>query len=81
MTNRTISSEWDKFVTLVVPPNASQLQLRETRRAFYAGVEAALRLQFDIGDASVSEDQGIAMIEGWHAEIRQFAADLKAGRA
>jgi hypothetical protein len=78
---RTIAGEWDKFVMLVLPPDAPQIQRTEMRRAFYAGVESALRMQWDAGEEKVSEDQAMALFTAWHDECQRFAADVAAGKA
>lgn len=77
----TIQNQWQHFEDLVMPKNAPAIQKREMRRAFYAGAEAVLRLQFNIGDSSVSEDAGVAMIKGMHDECILFATQIAAGDA
>jgi len=72
----TIAEQWDAFSALVMPKDAPTLQRLEMRRAFYAGFEAALRIQWGIGDKSISEDAGIAIIEGLHQECKLFAARI-----
>lgn len=72
----TIQEQWAQFRTLVVPKNAPPVQVSEMRMAFYAGVEAMLRIQFAISDDSISEDSGVAMLEGIHDECRRFASEI-----
>lgn len=78
---RTIASEWDKFTALVMPPDASQIQRKEMRRAFYAGVESALRMQWDAAEETTSEAQAMALFTAWHEEAQRFGADIAAGKA
>jgi hypothetical protein len=78
---RTIAAQWSLFEQLVVPKNAHSTQRQEMRRAFYAGAEAMLRLQYEIGGADVSEDAGVALMEGWHDECRRFAGQVAKGGA
>ena len=75
----TVQEQWAMFETLVMPKNAHATQRQEMRRAFYSGVEATLRLQHAMGD--VSDDAGVAMIEGWHDECRRFAQQVAIGAA
>lgn len=77
----TIADQWTAFDALVVPKSAGPAQRQEMRRAFYAGAEAMLRLQFSIGDEAVSEEAGVAMMEGWHDECRRFAVQVQEGNA
>ncbi|MBZ0086495.1 MAG: hypothetical protein K8F33_00100 [Thermomonas sp.] len=77
----TVQEQWDGFRKLVVPKDAPEVQVTEMRRAFYAGVEAMLRIQWAIGDDAVSEDAGVAILEGVHDECRRFAEDVANGAA
>lgn len=77
----TIAQQWGAFEALVVPKDAPPVQRQEMRRAFYAGAEAMLRMQWEIGDKAVSETAGVAMMEGWHDECRRFAHQVAAGAA
>lgn len=76
----TLQDQWEKFSTLVVPKDAPPIQKIEMKRSFYAGAHAYFHLI--AGDlCDVSDDAGVAMIEGWRQEIETFAAEVKAGRA
>jgi len=75
----TIQQQWCMFEKTVIPVDAPQMQRQEMRRAFYAGAESMLRLQYGMGD--VSDDAGVAMIEGWHDECRRFAQQVAIGAA
>lgn len=77
----TVQEQWSSFEKMVISPNAPEVQRTEMRRAFYAGVEAMLRIQWAIGDAAISEDAGMAILQGVHDECRQFAADVASGAA
>ncbi len=77
----TIQEQWALFSTLVIPANAPAIQKQQMKLAFYAGVESTLRIQFNIGDKAISEDAGVAILEGIHDECRRFAADMATGKA
>lgn len=77
----TIADQWATFAAMVVPKGATAVQRQEMRRAFYAGAEAMLRLQWIAGDIRVTENGAIAMIEGWHDECRRFAQQVADGTA
>lgn len=72
----TIAEQWAIFEMLVMPKDASPVQRQEMRRAFYAGAEAMLRLQYVACDKGVSENGGVMMLEGWHDECRRFAQQV-----
>lgn len=78
-----ILAQWNQFRTQVIPPNSPDIQVKEMRRAFYAGVECALnRLAQEMtpGDAydDPSDEQ---VIRDVHAELAEFANDVKESRA
>ena len=72
----TVQEQWQIFEALVVPKNAPPVQRQEMRRAFYAGAEAMMRIQWNIGDSSVSEDAGIQILEGCRDELKRFAQQV-----
>lgn len=72
----TITSQWELFNALVIPKDAPDLQRREMRRAFFCGAESILRMQIELGKPEVSENAGIAIMEGWHDECHRFAAQV-----
>lgn len=67
----TIHDKWVEFQATVVPPNASPTQIREMRKSFYAGIYAYMRLQ--LANSEVSEEAGVALLQGWEGEVVQFA--------
>lgn len=74
---------WNQFRTQVMSPAAPDVQVREMRKAFYAGVECTLnRLGQEMtpGD-SCDDPQDERVIREVHQEIDEFVADVKAGRA
>jgi hypothetical protein len=78
--NETIAQMWDGYCRAVMPPDASTVQLWETRRAFMAGAWALLVAQQTI-DESVSDDEGVAQMERWHDELRAFQRRVQEGTA
>lgn len=77
----TVQEQWDMFSKMVVPKTAPPVQVQEMRRAFYSGVEAMLRIQWAIGDKSVSENAAVEMLEGVHDECQRFAVEVAKGSA
>ncbi len=68
MNRMLLRAEWDKFARAVFPPNVSEIQRTEMRRAFYAGAESILFLD-------------LMMMDNLNQELIDFAAEVKAGRA
>lgn len=77
----TLADQWAAFETKCVPSDAGMLQRIETRRAFYAGALSYAYVVKLIGADSISEDAGVAMLEGLTDELKRFRAELQAGRA
>ena len=77
----TVQEQWEIFSKQVVPKDAPAIQVTEMRRSFYAGAESMLRIQWAIGDSAISEDAGVAILEGVHDECRRFADDVAKGVA
>ena len=79
--NRTIAGLWASYSSSVLPASAGEIQRQETRRAFYAGASGLLGIMSGIGEPDVSEDAGVAVMEGLHQEATAFAQDVIEGRA
>ena len=77
----TIQEQWNSFKLLVVPKDAPPIQRQEMRMAFYAGAEAMMRIQWAVGDEAISEDAGVAILEGCQDELRRFAEQVQNGEA
>lgn len=78
-----VAELWTKFREAVISPAAPPLQLREMRRAFYAGVEAALnRLANEMSDGdSLDDPDDHQTIMEVQQELQEFAKDVREGRA
>ena len=70
-----IQEQWFMLEKFVVPETAPEIQRQEMRRAFYAGM---MRLQWN---KSISEDAGVAILEGCREETKTFATQVKNGDA
>lgn len=77
---RTVQQEWQGQELMLVPKGSPEEQRTQTKLAFYAGVQATLRLLWGIGDDSVSEDAGVQLIESWNQECDQFAREWARSR-
>jgi hypothetical protein len=77
----TVRDAWDSYVAGVMPPDAPPDQIRECRRAFYAGFWAMLNINIGIGEDGVTEAMGVFVLESLVRECRAFNADVQQGRA
>ena len=67
--DHSIEQAWDDYRLLVMAPNARRAQVKECRRAFYAGAESLLALLMH------------ADVDTLRAELRQHQKNLADGRA
>ena len=73
---RLLQRQWQDLVTRTEIEDASPHQLREMRRAFYAGANAyALLVRHE------SDTADMTLVEALDAEMEGFNADVQAGRA
>ncbi len=77
----TVKAAWDSFEAMVMPDDPVPNQVQEMRRSFYAGAYAMLLMCSTVGGDSVSEDEGVAMLESWRKECERFVAMINMGRA
>ena len=73
----TIQEQWLSFEKMVIPKNAPLIQHKEMRIAFYAGAQAMINALVVIGDDKVSEDAGVAMLDGYMTEMEMFCNQLE----
>lgn len=81
-TGGRVEREWLTYRSGVLPPDASSVQVRETRRAFYGGAIMILAaLMGAVGTDDVSEMDGVVIMAEIHDEMTAFLEDVKQGRA
>jgi hypothetical protein len=69
----TVAEMWEDYQLKVVPAEAPEIQVRECRRAFYAGAASMyIDCTFGIGDPSVPEKVGEAHLEKIWEELQAF---------
>jgi hypothetical protein len=70
--------EWNVFRDVVIPKDASEIQLREMRRSFFAGASMCFTL---LVNHTNNEDLGLELMNDLDAEFRSFAERTKTGTA
>lgn len=78
---KSVAESWLSFWKAVAPPDASDTQKTEMRRAFYAGAWAVMCQVRRVGDDDVPEDAGVRHLESLHQECRAFQQLIKEGNA
>lgn len=79
---RRLKASWESYRDAVVPPGSNIIQLRETRRAFYAGAQAifqGIMIGLTPGPDDTPADE--QMLTGYQHELEQFCNDLRTGDA
>jgi hypothetical protein len=76
-----ILEEWNSYRRGVLPADAPAVQVQELRRAFYSGAVSAFAIYRDIGDDSVSEEEGLQRLTDLQDELNDFPKAVREGRA
>jgi hypothetical protein len=78
----SVAESWNQFAQLVFRPGTSEIQIREMRRAYYAGFHTALlTLLHGVSEGEEPTDNDVAYLNSLHNECEQFAEEIKRGRA
>ena len=80
--SKLLAAGWENYRSRVIPQSASEEQLRECQRSFYAGAHLLLCDILDLlapGDEPTEED--LTMVEDLQAELIEFAVDVVQGQA
>ncbi len=78
---KPLAVKFAAYRALVIPPDASAVQIKESRRAFYAGAAALMQTVFahlSPGEDVTESDEAFMM--GIESELKRFAEDVKEGR-
>jgi hypothetical protein len=83
MTRRLRMQElWNQFRVLVIHKDAPDDQLREMRRAFYAGADAIFnKVIFGLTPGEEPQPEDIQVLSDLKSELEDFATAVKRGAA
>lgn len=74
---KSIDDEWRDFSAMIFSKlNPGEVQVKETRQAFFAGYYAALVAMQIVGTPDVTEDQGVQFFEERQQEGAEFFREL-----
>jgi hypothetical protein len=75
---RPFEAAWCRYRSMLVPADASDAQVRETRIAFYAGASIVYDAVLLMGDEDVSENVAMVALERMGLELAAFRDGLRA---
>ena len=75
----SVAQAWDDYRAIVMPKNAGPTQVKECRRAFYAGAETLFAMTRLLEPAFIPDDA--AYVANLHDELIAFAHDVQEGVA
>ena len=78
MRHRSLAAWWQEYESQVIPRAADDIQRQEMRNAFYAGAGAVMQVNFEIGEPSVSEEEGLRMLDRLRDELLGFVREKAA---
>lgn len=70
---KTIADEWETYKKEVVPPQAGENQVYETRQAFYAGASIVFGTLSQLGKERVPVEVGVSVLTKLMQECTAFA--------
>lgn len=74
-----IEAHWKIFAKAIFGKEpVAQVQYDEMRKAFFAGATAMLRMMQAVGDDSVTEEQGVMVLDAVEQECVEFSKNLMA---
>jgi hypothetical protein len=75
---RRLGEMWDQFLRQVlIPAGAGEVQIEETRRAFYQGAGALFFiLNGDMSEGGEVTQRDLALVQDVHDEIEEFTREL-----
>jgi hypothetical protein len=74
-----IDEHWKVFAEAIFAGKpVARVQYDEMRKAFFAGATAMLRMMQAVGDDSVSEEQGVMVLDAVEQECVEFSKNLMA---
>ena len=76
-----IKAQFESYQKEVIPQGASETQVRETRRAFFAGAQAMMTICQVIATDRVTTEEGAMILDQTERELLQFKEDAVEGRA
>jgi hypothetical protein len=74
-----VRQQWEQHRRIAVSAYATQDYVNDLRRTFYAGAEAALKIQKVL--AALEGDVAVAGLESVFRELHRFETDCKRGAA
>ena len=79
---RPIEKLWRSYLLDVVPKNAAEIQIRETRRAFYAGAAALFNsIMGGLDGGTPSETRAdMVMMDAIYRELKDFPRLVAEGK-
>ena len=72
----TIDYHWKDFKKRVLPDTMSKDQLFQRQQLFYAGAEAMIRVNWELGGSELAEEEGADILESINVEIEAFSKKL-----
>lgn len=75
----SIKEQWESYRRHVIPRNATEVQVRECMRAFYAGAQSMMNINIAVSDESITEEVGEQILANAHDELQNFVSSVMSG--
>ena len=77
MTRKWIAEEWETF-KLIIPPGASEIQVNEMRKSFFAGAGALFSLVTNVSSGDEVSEGDLQKMTDIEHELREFLNEIRA---
>lgn len=79
---KRLEAQWQEYRREVIPTRAPEVQIRESKRAFFAGAWAFYStLMNNVSHAPQETPDDLGLMESLHYEMVEFAEAMKTGKA
>jgi hypothetical protein len=76
MKNDLIAAAWDSYLKQLMHPSAGEVQIRETRKAFYAGATALFFMLIELfADDKEPTEADLTLMSDVERELNEFAKE------
>ena len=72
----SVGQLWDEYRAKMVPVEAARIQIVETRRAFYGGMAAFLRLSAEVAATALDDDEAVRLLADIRVDINAYIGSI-----
>lgn len=79
---KALEAEWEDYRRKVIPLHAGEVQVAESRRAFFAGAASVYNLITErLEPGQEATDNDLKFLDDLNTELREFAKAVRSGKS